>query len=520
MITSKNKLTYILILSFISFSVNFYYGSLGVLSIDTFAFFDSGFRILNGDSPFKDYWTISGPIIDYLQALYFLIFGVNWNSYLLNGSIINLLLTIICFNFFKNFGLDNKYSFFYSVCVSILSNPSMGTPFPDHYSAFFSLLSIICFLHAVKYEKKIYWLLIPVLLFIGFFCKQTPASYIIIFFLINFFLYSYIKKKNNFILQIIYGTSITTFILIIFILINEINIKSFFIQYFFYPRTIGVERISEWKLTFNKGISTFKLIYLIFIPLLLIFFKKLFFNKNYIQKESFLLNFNILSLTILFVIHQWLTLNFIFIFFMIPILCAIVQINLNKTKFIKFIKITLLIFCLMATLKYHLRFNEERKMLDLENVDLSKYIEAEKLSPKLKGLKWITREYSANLNSEIYKLQIFKNTLEEENKKIMFLSNYQFFSAIIKKSLNSPNRWFGTTVARPSKNNPYYNDYLVFNYNILKKKKIEVIYIDKKLGNYHLDLFNEILKKFPNNCKNISIIQDLLIKYDISACYN
>ena len=102
----------------------------------------------------------------------------------------------------------------------------------------------------------------------------------------------------------------------------------------------------------------------------------------------------------------------------------------------------------------------------------------------------------------------------------MFISNYQFFSAIIKKSLNSPNRWFGTSVARPSKNNPYYRDYLVFNSNILEKKKIEVIYIDKKLGNYHLDLLNEMLKKFPNNCKNISIIQDLLIKYDISACYN
>ena len=35
-------------------------GNRGVYPIDSFSHFDSGFRILNGEHPFKDYWIVSG----------------------------------------------------------------------------------------------------------------------------------------------------------------------------------------------------------------------------------------------------------------------------------------------------------------------------------------------------------------------------------------------------------------------------------------------------------------------------
>mgnify|MGYP001326473303 CR=1 FL=1 len=509
----------IFLLSLVAVLMNYYYGSLGVLPIDTFAHFDTGYRIINGEIPFIDYWTISGPFIDFLQALYFSIFGVSWKSYLLNSSIINLILTIISFLFFKKIGIDNGCSFFYAICVAILANPSMGSPFPDHYSTFFSLFAIISFIYGLKTKKKIYWFLIPILFFIAFFSKQTPSAYIILAFILNILVYLYFRKDLYFLPSIILGSIVSITSLALFIWLFHVDLNQFLTQYFFYPRTIGAIRLNEWELSFNKAISTLKFLHIIFLPLVFIFLKNLFLKKNYTTENIFFINFSIILFTILLIIHQWLTLNFIFIFFLIPFLCAIIHSNIKEFKIARWVNIFLISFCLLVTIKYHLRFNEERKMLNLENIELSKYIEAEKLSPKLKGLKWVTKEYSNNLNDEIYKLQIFKDTLEKENKRIMFLSNYQFFSAILKKSLNSPNRWFGTTVARPLKNNPYYKDYLFFNSNILKKKKIEIIYIEKKLGNYHLDLFNEIMKDFPANCKQISNIQDLLIKYDISKCH-
>ena len=72
------------------------------------------------------------------------------------------------------------------------------------------------------------------------------------------------------------------------------------------------------------------------------------------------------------------------------------------------VKYFLIVFCLLVTVKYHFRFNEERKMLDLENINLSNYFKTEKIDPKLQGLKWVSRKYSSNQQAEINKLLIFK----------------------------------------------------------------------------------------------------------------
>ena len=507
---------YVLLLSIVSFSVNYYYGSIGVLPIDTFAFFDSGFRLNNGDVPFVDYWTISGPFIDILQSIYFSFFGVSWKSYILNGSIINLIVTIVSYFFFKSIGLNSEFSFFYGLCVAFLANPSMGTPFPDYYSAFFSLFAIISFLHGVKNKKKLYLFVVPIFLCIAFFCKQTPAAYIIIFFLFNFLFYFLIKKDLKFLNPIIFG-SITSILLLSFLIwYNEIDINLIITQYFLYPRTIGLSRLSELDLTFNKAISTFKLIHVVLIPLMFIFLKNIFFKKKYFYKKNFFINFNIIFFSLLLIFHQWLTLNFIFIFFLIPYICVAIQISYEKKRVLS---ILLVCFCLIVTTKYHFRFNEGRKMLNLENINLSNFYHGENISSKLKGLKWITRDYDLNKEQELKRLILFNDILKKEEKKIMFLSNYQFFSATLDKRLHSPNRWYGGIVAHPTKDNPFYYEYLMFNYNLILKNKIEIIVMDKKLGQYHFDLFREIMKKFPSGCANINESNKILITYDITNCY-
>ena len=166
-----------ILLVFFSFSVNLFYGSIGVLPIDTFSHFDTGFRILKGDTPFIDYWTTSGPIIDMIQAIFFKIFGINWFSYILNGSLFNSIVSLFTYFFFRLTGLNIKFSFFYALCFSFLANPSMGSPFVDHYSTFFSLMSIFSFLYAIYTKKNYFFYFVPLLLFLAFFCKQTPSGY-------------------------------------------------------------------------------------------------------------------------------------------------------------------------------------------------------------------------------------------------------------------------------------------------------------------------------------------------------
>ena len=69
----KNKnlifISLIIFLAFFSISFNQYHGYVGILPIDSFLIFNSGYDLLNGYYPFKDYWTIKEPFIDLVQGL-------------------------------------------------------------------------------------------------------------------------------------------------------------------------------------------------------------------------------------------------------------------------------------------------------------------------------------------------------------------------------------------------------------------------------------------------------------------
>ena len=72
---SREKL-FLVFLFLFSLLINQYYGNRGIFPEDSFAHFDTGFRILLGEYPFKDYWVVSGPFIDYVQAIFFYFFDL------------------------------------------------------------------------------------------------------------------------------------------------------------------------------------------------------------------------------------------------------------------------------------------------------------------------------------------------------------------------------------------------------------------------------------------------------------
>ena len=70
---NKKKIYFYIVLIFISsIFFNFYSGYRGIFPLDSFAIYDGGYKVFNGFHPFKDYWSITGPLLDYLQ--YFLNF--------------------------------------------------------------------------------------------------------------------------------------------------------------------------------------------------------------------------------------------------------------------------------------------------------------------------------------------------------------------------------------------------------------------------------------------------------------
>lgn len=206
-----------IILFFFSIFICHYTGSRGVFPIDSFSHFDSGYRILQGDHPFKDYWVVSGPFLDYWQSLIFLLFGANWQTYLLSSSILNCLLTLTTYFLFLNLGLHKKVSFFYAICFSILAYPSSGTIFVDHHSAFMSILALYVFIWAMIKDKNYFWFLIPLLVILAFLSKQVPSGYVFVIILLVFFYHLFFENKKK-IIRIISITFFSCMLSLLFLI--------------------------------------------------------------------------------------------------------------------------------------------------------------------------------------------------------------------------------------------------------------------------------------------------------------
>ena len=59
------------LLAIFSIIINFYYADKGLYPIDTFSFFDTAYYVTLGQLPIRDFWIISGLLIDYIQAFFF-----------------------------------------------------------------------------------------------------------------------------------------------------------------------------------------------------------------------------------------------------------------------------------------------------------------------------------------------------------------------------------------------------------------------------------------------------------------
>ena len=112
MTLQKAKLNYLFVflLIFYAFVINWISGNTGILPIDTFGFLDSGFSILNNKIPLRDFWIFTGLFVDYLQALFFLIFGPSWSSYVLHACFINILASLTFYFFLIRLNLEKLYS--------------------------------------------------------------------------------------------------------------------------------------------------------------------------------------------------------------------------------------------------------------------------------------------------------------------------------------------------------------------------------------------------------------------------
>jgi hypothetical protein len=525
-----NKLLNILLLFFLiifSFFIPFYYGNKGIFPIDTLGFFDSSYNILLGRHPIKDFWIFSGIFVDYSQALFFKIFGLNWSSYVIHSAFINSCITIFFFFFLFKKKLNFYLCFFYALCFSLLCYSQSGTPFSYFHSLIFSLFAIFSFLLGVDTKKNIYWVVVPVFMFLSFFSNQTPSAYInIILILFSIFYFLFFKKFLNF-LSFAIGALTSFFLITIFFYLNHVGLEDFIYQYILFPITIGESRIKGdpgafTKLTdnfsFNNLINQLKFIHLFIVSLLTIFYlnyrNKI---KKYLVSEEIISILFLILCSLVFIFHQLITANQIFIFCLIPVLSGYFNLIYIKNLFkIKYFQFFIIFTVALITAKYHYRYNEHRYFMDLERVDFNKMVDARILDSKLKNLMWITPEFS---NDPIRELNLLKNTvdiLKNDKRNKMVITHYSFLSLLTEQNLHMPSRWYVSNNTYPHSDHKYFNFYKSFFYKNYIKDDIQVIYIIDKSG----IKFDDFRKNLDDICFNDKKINEITFVFEPFTCKN
>lgn len=523
MFLKKEKLKIVPILFIISvyaYLINWYSANIGVQPIDTFGFLDSSNSVLNGHLPIRDFWVFTGLILDYLGAVFIYFIGNNWNGYIAHSSFINVIATLGLFFFLKQLNLKLNFLFFYSLSFATLCYPLSGTPFAYLHAYIFSLFLIFNFLFAIKSKNKLLWLSFPFLSFFAFLSMQTPTAFILAILLILIVFYFFKYKDFINLKFFLIGAFLSFFLFLLFLFTTNTPLINFIYQYILFPLTIGEGRIVSDQLAyvglsdqlnFKRIFGDFKFIHIFLLPLIFVSLKNL-------RKKSFfdnIVNFTTILCTLAFIFNQLITANQIYIFSLIPILAAILHYNLINDNYNYKISYLIIFVVLFATIKFHYRFNIDKKFHDLEGVDKSKSINANHIHENLENLKWISRFENPEIEINVLKKAV--KILDNDQRKISLITHYNFISTILDKNYYLLNRWYlWDNNTHPTENHQYFNFYKTLVNKNIKKNKIEVIYL---LGNENEILFKNVKNYFTDVCfESNVIIQNKFSSHKIINC--
>lgn len=159
-------------------AINAYYGPRGFMPLDHSVVFDGGWRTLEGQVPFRDYTTPNAITPSFLQALFFLAFGVTWKAYVLQATVFNGLFAALVYVLLRLCGGRPLLSAFYGALSGLVFYPPVGVPFHDQHAFFFVVLAIALAVAARRTGSRatiVLWAIVPLALTAAALSKQTPT---------------------------------------------------------------------------------------------------------------------------------------------------------------------------------------------------------------------------------------------------------------------------------------------------------------------------------------------------------
>ncbi len=349
---------------------------------------------------------------------------------------------------------------------------------------------------------------------------QTPTVYIL-FILLILLIFHFTKNKEFKSLKFFLLGGISSIIfLFLFLNLTQTPIINFIYQYILFPITIGEGRITSKEIAYislldqlnlKRLFGEFKFIHLLLLPLIFLSLR----IKKYKNVNINYLNFIIIFSVLAFFFNQLITANQIYIFSLIPVLAAVLHINLNILKINPKIFYLLIFIVLFSTIKFHFRFNIDRKFHDLENIDKSKAIKGNEINSNFKNLRWISKFDDPKNELKVIKQAI--KVISEDKREMILITHYQFMSTFMDKSLNILNRWYlWDNNTHPTENHKYFEFYKSLVNKNVKKNEVKVIYL---LGQENEIKFENIKNYFTETCfESKTIIQNRFSSHKLIRC--
>jgi hypothetical protein len=167
----------------IGLAIGLHYGRMGFMPLDQSICFDGGWRILNGQVPFREYTAPNGFTVHALQALFFAVLGVNWFAYVLHAAVINGLAVVLVDRLLVLFGLERWIASVFALGTAFAFYPPFGVPYMDQHAFFFSLAALVCAVASAREDgtRRQRWLAFSVapLLALAFLSKQIPSVFFV-----------------------------------------------------------------------------------------------------------------------------------------------------------------------------------------------------------------------------------------------------------------------------------------------------------------------------------------------------
>ena len=300
-----------------------------------------------------------------------------------------------------------------------------------------------------------------------------------------------------------------------YVYFQKISFQSILIQYFLYPMSLGETRL-EWlfPFEFQRFVFRHKLIYIaLTIPIFLLF-RSIYKNVYSIIEKDNLIFILLVGTLLIFITHQLMTINGLYIFFLIPVFAGFSHVFSKDLKKKKYLINFFLILSLISTIYYHQKYISKRDTLLLRESDLSKSVNAKVLSNKLKNLRWLTHHYPNDPNYEIKNLIETMKIIEKDNRKKMIVTDYQFLTVELSMRDNSAARIWWRHHIYPVPGYKYYEEWKSFLLTKINRENIEVIYTIHPLEGEN-DIFEGMLNQ---ECYSKEKISKILTVQELKNC--